>query len=192
VTFSETNGTSLQKGFSLNVIAPKVTTTTIPGAVTGTAYSTQLAKTGLDGTWTYTGQLPDGLAFSSAGLISGTVTETGEFPLIVTFTETATGNSSKQAYSLHVEAPGSPQITTTALPNGAIGTPYSQTLAATPTGGTWSITTGSLPVGLSLNATTGEISGTPTVPENALFVVTYTKGATHNTKFLSLTVPTPA
>jgi len=55
-------------------------------------------------------------------------------------------------------------ITTTSLPNGAIGVAYSQTLQAT--GGTtpytWSIPSGSLPSGLSLTQSTGVISGTPT------------------------------
>ena len=55
-------------------------------------------------------------------------------------------------------------ITTASLPNGTVGTPYSQTLAAT--GGTapytFAVTSGALPAGLSLNATTGQISGTPT------------------------------
>ena len=56
------------------------------------------------------------------------------------------------------------QITTSSLPNGAVGQWYSATLTAT--GGTesytWSIASGSLPGGLSLNASTGEISGIPT------------------------------
>jgi uncharacterized protein YjdB len=52
-------------------------------------------------------------------------------------------------------------ITTTSLPAGVVGTPYSQTLGAT--GGktpyTWSITSGTLPAGLTLNASTGQITG---------------------------------
>jgi hypothetical protein len=72
------------------------------------------------------------------------------------------------------------------LPDATVGTPYSTTLAATPTGGTWSIVYGSLPVGLTLNPTTGQISGTPQFAENAVFIAKYTKGATSNTKAFSL------
>ncbi len=54
-------------------------------------------------------------------------------------------------------------ITTTSLASGTLGIPYSETLAAT--GGippyTWSVISGSLPDGLSLNSVTGELSGTP-------------------------------
>lgn len=59
--------------------------------------------------------------------------------------------------------PTMPAITTSTLDSIQIGTAFSQTLAAT--GGipiTWSIQAGSLPPGLSLNTTTGEITGTPT------------------------------
>ncbi|HLN16295.1 MAG TPA: Ig-like domain repeat protein [Acidimicrobiales bacterium] len=57
-----------------------------------------------------------------------------------------------------------PAITTTSLPGGVLGSAYSATLAAV--GGTapdtWSITSGALFPGLSLNPSTGQISGTPT------------------------------
>jgi hypothetical protein len=60
-------------------------------------------------------------------------------------------------------------ITTSTLPNGTVGTPYTQTLLG---GGgtsprTWSLQSGTLPNGLGLNPNTGVISGTPTAPVNA-------------------------
>ncbi|RYF78015.1 MAG: DUF11 domain-containing protein [Cytophagaceae bacterium] len=55
-------------------------------------------------------------------------------------------------------------LTTASLPNGEVGKAYSQTITAT--GGTtpysFSVAAGTLPDGLSLNPTTGVISGTPT------------------------------
>ncbi|MCX6395743.1 MAG: putative Ig domain-containing protein [Propionibacteriales bacterium] len=189
IGFTETDGGFVYKAFSLRVVEPKITTTTIPDGVTGSAYSVQFAKTGLDGIWELGGFLPEGLGFTPEGLLSGTPTETGDFGFAVTFTEDETGVVAKRYFLLHVQAPGSPTITTASLPNGAIGTAYSATLAANPTGGTWAVTTGSLPVGLSLNPTTGAITGTPVVAENAQFIVTYTQGSTQNTKYLTLTVP---
>lgn len=58
------------------------------------------------------------------------------------------------------------EITTTSpLPNGTINAAYSQSLATSQMTSpiTWSVTSGSLPPGLTLNPSTGVISGTPTV-----------------------------
>ena len=60
--------------------------------------------------------------------------------------------------------PGLSIATSSPLPAGTVGQPYNATLAAT--GGTppytWSLITGTLPAGLTLNQVTGQISGTPT------------------------------
>ena len=88
-----------------------------------------------------------------------------------------------------VNAPGAaPTITTDTLPDGKMGEAYSQTLTATGTAPiTWSID-GGLPAGLSLNADTGEISGTPTAEGTATFTVKATNSAGSNTKELSITI----
>ena len=66
------------------------------------------------------------------------------------------------------------KITTSSLLDGTKGTSYSQTLAATQSQGTltWAVTSGSLPTGLSLNSSTGVISGTPTTAGTSDFTVT--------------------
>ena len=68
------------------------------------------------------------------------------------------------------------QITTASLPGGFLGAPYSQTLQAS--GGitpyTWSITSGTLPTGLTLNPLTGAITGTPTAAGLQSFTVKVT------------------
>ena len=82
-------------------------------------------------------------------------------------------------------------ITTTSLPAGQVGTAYSQTLAASSgvTPYVWSVSAGALPGGLTLNAATGLISGTPTNAAVANFTVRVTDsaGATA-TQALSITV----
>ncbi|HVX21513.1 MAG TPA: protease pro-enzyme activation domain-containing protein [Acidimicrobiales bacterium] len=67
-------------------------------------------------------------------------------------------------------------ITTTSLPGGSAGRPYATTLSAT--GGntpyTWGVASGALPPGLSLDATTGTIAGTPTTAGTWSFSVQVT------------------
>ena len=79
-------------------------------------------------------------------------------------------------------------ITTNSLPDGYVGTAYSQTLAAN--GGTapysWSLTVGQLPTGLGLS-TDGVISGTPTGAGSYLIVV-QVKDADLNSNTQALTL----
>jgi hypothetical protein len=92
-------------------------------------------------------------------------------PATVTLTATSSSNSSRRASAtITLTTATAPlQITTTSLPNGQVGTVYSATL--TVTGGatpySWSLTSGTLPAGLTLRASTGAITGMPTAAVNA-------------------------
>ena len=102
-----------------------------------------------------------------------------------------TGNYCGKAehyFTISENTAAAPTITTSSLPDGKVGEAYSQTLTATGTAPiTWSID-GGLPAGLSLNADTGEISGTPTAEGTATFTVKATNSAGSNTKELSITI----
>ena len=74
-------------------------------------------------------------------------------------------------------APVAPTIITTSLASGTVGAAYSQTLAATGDSAiTWSIESGTLPAGISLNSEIGEISGIPTTAGTANFTVKASNG----------------
>ena len=146
-----------------------ITTTALPNGTIGVAYNqTLVAAGGVPGyVWSLTtgsNSLPDGLSLNPAGVISGTSTAAGTTAIIVKVTDSAGGTAIKEL-AVIITAPGEPLvITTTALPAGTVGTAYNATLVAT--GGTgdksWSVISGTLPTGLSLNASSGVISGTPT------------------------------
>jgi subtilisin family serine protease len=93
------------------------------------------------------------------------------------------------------QAPPPLAITTTSLPDGVAGSPYSATLAAT--GGTppygWAVTTGTLPPGITLAPATGALSGTPTATGSSGFVVQVTDAAAASSSVpLGITVDPPS
>jgi uncharacterized repeat protein (TIGR02543 family) len=85
-----------------------------------------------------------------------------------------------------------PTITTTVLLNGEAGTAYSQPLSATSPYGlpvTWSLISGALPYGLTLDTGTGVVSGTPTAAGTYNFTIQASNGyAVPATKLLSITI----
>lgn len=112
-------------------------------------------------TWSITsGALPTGMSFSSGGVLSGTPTTT--FSGSITFTATNAFGFDPRTLTLTVNPAvvGAPVITTYVLFYGVAGSAYSDTLAATGSGITWSIVNGSI-APLILNASTGQITGTP-------------------------------
>ena len=82
-------------------------------------------------------------------------------------------------------------ITTSSLPDGTVGVFYSALLAAD--GGkmpfTWSLENGSLPQGITLDAATGALSGTPSTPGTSNFTIRVTDANKQfNLKPLTITV----
>jgi hypothetical protein len=144
--------------------------TSLPQPVIAAAYNQTLTTTGGQSGYTYTvssGSLPAGLSLSNAGVITGTPTSTANAIFTVRSTD-ANSCTGTRSYSL---TPACAPITVnpTSLANGTLGLAYSQTITAT--GGltphAFTVSAGTLPAGLTLNATTGLISGTPTASNGA-------------------------
>ncbi len=197
ISVSDSAGKSTAKIFDLTINPAAFTITTaspLPNATAGTAYSQNLAATGGTPTYTWTAaSLPSWLSLSSAGVLSGTPTQSGTFPFTVTVTDSAKATASKP-FSLTVN-PAVLSITTASpLPNGTMGAAYSQTLAATGGTPTYSWTAASLPSWLLLSSV-GVLSGTPT--QSGVFTLTVivtdsAKPAVTASKQFTLTVAVPA
>jgi len=126
------------------------------------------------------------------GLLSGTPTASGTFPITVQATD-AQSQTAQKAITILVVAPPL-EVATPSLPSGVAGMPFNAQLTAT--GGkppyTWSVTVGALPGGLNLNSATGIISGTPNAAGNFGFTVTATDSESRTaSKGLSITVIPP-
>jgi hypothetical protein len=182
-----------------------ITTTVLPQGTTGVPYQALVSSTGGAGTRqaaVTAGTLPTGLVIAPNGLITGNPTATGSFNFTVTVADTGT-NQSSRPFSITVVAPPAPppssvgtgpapvvvSVITSALPQATILTPYAFTMSSSPAGGTWSLVSGALPTGLTLDTAAGRISGTPTISGSFNLGVRYTAaGGAFDTRQLALTV----
>jgi|SRR5215469_3766225 len=199
VQVADSTGHAVTQALSIviNLPAPPTITTPspLPGGTVGQPYSETLTATG--GTppfaWSVSaGSLPANLTLSSTGTISGTPTTTGTSNFTVKVTD-ALSQSATKAFSLTISA--ALTITTTSpLPTAQVGHAYNTTLQRS--GGvapfTWSVTP-ALPAVLSLNPSTGQITGTPAAGTAGTYNLTFSVQDSSTptqtaSKMLSLTV----
>jgi hypothetical protein len=147
-----------------------IATVSLPDAQAGSAYAQPIWVSGGVGADTFTvtsGQLPDGLTLDpDSGYLAGSPTTPGlsQFTVTVTDSNLSQADMVSQDYSLTVDSPANLTIPTTSLPDATQGSSYFQTVYGT--GGTtpytWSVISGTLPPGLTLDSSTGDMSGIPT------------------------------
>ena len=160
---------------------PMITTTTVPDATLGAAYTAPITATGgvPPLSWSLSsGTLPKGLALGSS--TTGTVNITGKATVagVSTFTVTVTDatGASNTSPQFQIVVSSLAFTTTSPLPSGTVGVAYAGVQFAA-TGGTspyaFSLATGSnLPPGLQLNA--GDLTGTPTTEGSFSFGISVT------------------
>lgn len=183
VRVADTGGQSDTQPLSIAITAipppgtpPDINTTTLPAGTVNQPYNQPVDASGGTGALTWSiaaGALPAGLTLNQTnGEITGTPTVAGTSFFTVRVQDAA-GLSDFQALSITINPPAPPRITTSSLPSGRVGRPYSEPVQATGGTGarTWLIVEGSLPAGLTLNSATGVISGTPTETGTSSFTV---------------------
>ena len=202
---SDTNGDSAQVQVSFETIATPLTLPaagSVGTAVIGQSFSGAINASGGTGpnyTFTVNGtavptngtpvSLGDGLTASNTGgntlSLGGTPTAAQTVSFTVSVTDSASDTAGPYTYTIAVSAVAALSIQMTTLPGGDKGWAYNAYLQAN--GGTqpytWSVTSGTLPGGLSINQTpnndgNGGIAGTPTAAGTSPFTLMVTDSET--------------
>ena len=132
--------------------------------------------------------VPAGLMLApTTGLLTGTPASAGSSGISLTVTDQVSGATTSGFFTLPINAYAF--TASGALPTAQNGVPYSVTLSAPCGGGcTWSFAGGQIPRGLSLDATTGVLSGTPSGSFSGTFRVTVTGPAGSSTRQFSIVI----
>jgi DNA/RNA endonuclease G (NUC1) len=184
-------GSSLQLTGSVGSSTP-VPVITVSGPATATALEsfTYQIKANNGPTSYGASGLPEGLSVNTTtGVISGIPTTPGSYTTGLTASNAAGDGTA--VLTINVQAnPNAPNITSDLLATGQIEIPFSYQIVASnsPT----SYTASGLPAGLSINTSTGLISGTPTVGGtiNATITAVNSFGSDSQTLQISIRVPT--
>jgi PKD repeat protein len=185
VTVTDTNtGLTATQTTTVTVVAAPVISSslTATGAVGG-AFSYAIAATNSPTSFGATG-LPSGLSINtSTGVISGTPTAAGTSNVAISATNA--GGSGNATLVLTI-SPAKPVITSSLTASGTVGSAFTYTIAATNSPTSFNAT--GLPSGLSVNTSTGVISGTPTAAGTSNVTISATNAGGTGSATLALTV----
>jgi probable HAF family extracellular repeat protein len=124
-SFTDAIGAGTSSGSATVSVSPliSITTSTLPAAIVGSAYSATIVATGGSGSLTFspTGSLPPGVGLSSAGVLSGTPTAAGAWSFTVT-AQDATGCTASRTLTVYSRIPVASSVTFTTLAGVGPGT----------------------------------------------------------------------
>src|SRR5438067_3036255 len=190
VTISATNSSgsgSATLTLTIKPPPPVITSANTASGTVGVAFSYQITATNNPTSFNATG-LPAGLTVNTTtGLISGTPTTAGTYT--VTISATNSGGTGSATLTLTIN-PAAPVITSPLTATGQVGVSFSYQITATndPT----SYQPAALPVCLTVNTTTGLISGTPTTAGTYTVTISATNAGGTGSATLTLTIKPPA
>jgi PKD repeat protein len=191
VTISATNSSgtgSATLTLTIKPPPPVITSATTASGTVCSAFSYQITATNNPTSYNAT-PLPAGLTVNtSTGLISGTPTASGTFT--VTISATNAGGTGSATLSITISPPPTPVITSATSATGTVGvafTPYQIVATNCPT----SYNAAGLAPGLSVNTSTGVISGTPTAAGTYSVTISATNSGGTGTATLTITINPP-
>ena len=166
---------------------PSVTSPTTASGLVSQAFSYQIVATKNPTSYNAT-PLPAGLSVNtSTGLISGTPTTTGTTN--VTISATNGGGTGTRTLALSITTPPPPTITSAGTATATTGVPFTYQIVANSNPSAYDATP--LPAGLSVNTSSGLISGTPTGVGGTNVTLSATNSFGTGTKQLTITVSLP-
>ena len=184
LTLSATNSAGTGSAvLTITVVAPPViNSATSASATLNQAFTYEITATNNPTSYTATG-LRDGLSLNaSTGVISGTPTTAGTVRLTIG----ATNNAGTGTQALTITITGAPVVTSARTANATIKSPFSYRIVATNNPTSYAAT--GLRDGLSLNASTGVISGTPGTAGTVKLTLSATNSTGTGTAPLTITV----
>ncbi|MBA2479822.1 MAG: putative Ig domain-containing protein, partial [Planctomycetes bacterium] len=168
------------------VVTPVVTSSGSASGTVGQSFSYLITANNGPTSYSATG-LPAGLTVnSSTGLISGTPTAAGTSTATVRATNAAGTGTKSVTITINPAIPGAPVINSPGTASGTVGLPFSYTISATNSPTSFAAT--GLPPGLSLNTSTGVISGTPTAVGSSTVTLTATNGSGSSSTTMVMTI----
>ena len=173
-----------------------------PTGETGKSYSLQITAHGGCDVYVWSnpgGGMPPGLTLGSSGLISGIPTTEGKYIFWLRIQDTpgvpaswcTDDHASDRQFEIDILQGLQIAQRQSVLTPGQLTVPYSLQFTATGGTPTWSVSSGALPPGLSLNNSSGLLSGTPTAAGDYTFKVTATAGTRTDTQTYKLSVVEP-
>jgi len=180
-------------GFNINYItfiavsaAPVISSATTATGTVGTAFSYTITASNTPTSYSATG-LPAGLSVNtSTGVISGTPTTAATSTVTVSATNAGGTGNATVTITINPAAVVAPVVSSPATATGTTGTVFSYTITASNTPTSYNAT--GLPAGLSVNTSTGVISGTPTTAGTSTVTISATNAGGTGTESLSITV----